>query len=229
MRRGVLVGWHALSFILAGCLFFFFVLPRWPELAGDVSHTWGTVLRVITGVVLALTALPVVFKLLKSRRPEFGTPELALGLRRWSIAGHLLAGLLILATAIAEIWVSLDTAGAWLFGVYGAAAAIAVLGALSFYLAFAAELPPPPPKPLKAKKAPAPQPAPGDPVGDFDTTVEADVDADLDADEETALETDGDADGEPETPTETTDDAPVGQETEGSRRRLRNRRPARTP
>lgn len=228
MRRGVLVGWHTLSFILAGCLFFFFVLPRWPELAGDVSHTWGTVLRIITGVLLALTALPVVFDLLKSRRPEFGTPQLALGLRQWSIAGHLLAGLLILAAAITEIWVSLETAGAWLFGVYGAAAAIAVLGALSCYLAFAAELPPPPPKPLKAKKAPAPQSVTADPAGDSDATV----DADMETDEESVTETedaDEGADGEPETPAETTDDTQRGQGTEGSRRRLRNRRPARTP
>ena len=138
--------------MLAACLYFFFVLPRWPELTGDVSHTSGTVLRIVTGAVLGLTALPVVFTLLKTRPPEFGTPRLALSLRMWSIVGHVLAGAMIIATAIVEIWVSLDRAGQWLFGVYGAAAAIAVLSALAFYLAFAAELPPPPPKALKPKK-----------------------------------------------------------------------------
>ena len=152
MRRGIAVVWHASSFILAAGLYFFFVLPRWPELTGDVSHTWGTVLRIVTGAVLGLTALPVVFTLLKTRRPEFGTPQLALSLRMWSIIGHVLAGAMIIVTAVVEIWVSLDRAGPWLFAVYGAAAAIAVLSALAFYLAFAAELPPPPPKALKPKK-----------------------------------------------------------------------------
>ena len=152
MRRGIAVVWHASSFILAAGLYFFFVLPRWPELTGDVTHTWGTVLRIVTGAVLGLTALPVVFTLLKTRRPEFGTPQLALSLRLWSIIGHVLAGAMIIVTAVVEIWVSLDRAGPWLFAVYGAAAAIAVLSALAFYLAFAAELPPPPPKALKPKK-----------------------------------------------------------------------------
>ena len=109
-------------------------------------------LRIVTGVLLGLAALPVVFTLLKTRKPEFGTPQLALSLRLWSIVAHVLAGVLIIGTAISEIWLSLDTAGQWLFAIYGAAAAIAVLGALAFYLAFAAELPPPPPKPLKPKK-----------------------------------------------------------------------------
>src|SRR6478736_10103087 len=135
MRRGIAVVWHASSFILAACLYFFFVLPRWPELTGDVPHTWGTVLRIVTGAVLGLTALPVLFTLLKKRRPEFGTPQLALSLRLWSIIGHVLAGAMIIVTAVVEIWVSLDRAGPWLFAVYGAAAAIAVLSALAFYLA----------------------------------------------------------------------------------------------
>ena len=99
MRRGIAVVWHASSFILAAGLYFFFVLPRWPELTGDVSHTSGTVLRIVTGAVLGLTALPVVFTLLKTRRPEFGTPQLALSLRLWSIIGHVLAGAMIIVTA----------------------------------------------------------------------------------------------------------------------------------
>jgi len=153
MSRTVAVVWHASFSIAAGVLYFFFVLPRWWELAGDTSHTLGTVLRIVTGALIGLAALPVVFTLLRTRRPEFGTPQLALRLRTSSIALHVLAGVLIIGTAISEIWLSLDSTGQWLFGIYGAAAAIALLGVFTFYLAFAAELPPPPPKPLKPKKA----------------------------------------------------------------------------
>ena len=153
MGRTVAVVWHASFSIAAGVLYFFFVLPRWPELLGDTSHTLGTVLRIVTGALIGLAALPVVFTLLRTRRPEFGTPRLALTLRTSSIALHVLAGVLIIGTAISEIWFSVDNAGQWLFGIYGAAAAIALLGIVAFYLAFVAELPPPPPKPLKAKKS----------------------------------------------------------------------------
>jgi hypothetical protein len=153
MGRTVAVVWHASFSIAAGVLYFFFVLPRWLELLGDTSHTLGTALRIVTGVLIGLAALPVVFTLLRTRRPEFGTPRLALTLRTSSIALHVLAGVLIIGTAISEIWLSVDSAGQWLFGIYGAAAAIALLGILAFYLAFVAELPPPPPKPLKPKKA----------------------------------------------------------------------------
>src|SRR6202008_4783149 len=157
MRRGmgrtVAVVWHASFSIAAGVLYFFFVLPRWPELLGDTSHTLGTVLRIVTGALIALAALPVVFRLLRPHRPDSATPQLALTLRTSSIALHVLAGVVIVGTAISEIWLTVDSAGQWLFGVYGAAAAIALLGIFAFYLASAAELPPPPPKPLKAKKA----------------------------------------------------------------------------
>jgi hypothetical protein len=153
MGRTVAVVWHASFSIAAGVGYFFFVLPRWPELLGDTSHTLGTVLRIVTGALIGLAALPVVFTLLRTRRPEFGTPTLALRLRTSSIALHVLAGVLIIGTAISEIWLSIDSVGAWLFGIYGGAAAIALLGIFAFYLAFVAELPPPPPKPLKPKKA----------------------------------------------------------------------------
>ena len=112
----------------------------------------GTALRIVAGVLIGLAALPVVFTLLRTRKPELGAPQLALSLRTWSIVAHVLAGVLIIGTAISEIWLSLDAAGRWLFGIYGAAAAIAVLGFFAFYLSFVAELPPPPPKPIKAKK-----------------------------------------------------------------------------
>ncbi len=155
MSRTVAVIWHASFSIAAGVLYFFFVLPRWPELLGDTPHTLGTVLRIVAGALIGLAALPVVFTLLRTRRPEFGTPKLALTLRTSSIALHVLAGVLIIGTAITEIWLSLDDAGQWLFGIYGAAAAVALLGVFAFYLAFTAELPPPPPKPLKPKEAQA--------------------------------------------------------------------------
>lgn len=152
MRRSVAVIWHASFSVIAAALYFFFVLPRWYELMGTTSHTLGTVMRIVTGALIGLAALPVVFTLLRTRRPEFGTPQLALRLRTVSIALHVLAAALILGAAISEIWLSLDSAGPWLFGVYGAAAATALLGIFAFYLSFVAEMPPPPPKPLKPKK-----------------------------------------------------------------------------
>ena len=152
MRRGVAVSWHASFSAIAAVLYFVFVLPRWYELTGQTSHSLGTVLRIVAGALIGLAALPVVFTLLRTRRPEFGTPQLALTLRTSSIALHVLAGALIIGTAISEIWLSLDHAGRWLFGIYGAAAAIAMLGMFTFYLAFIAELPPPPPKPLKVRE-----------------------------------------------------------------------------
>ena len=152
MARKWAILWHALFSLGAGILYFFFVLPRWPELVGDTSHALGTTLRIVAGALIGLAALPVVFTLLRTRKPELGTPQLALSIRTWSIVAHVLAGVLIIGTAISEIWLNLDNDGQYLFGIYGAAAAIAVLGFFAFYLAFVAELPPPPPKPIKAKK-----------------------------------------------------------------------------
>ncbi|MGO9152074.1 hypothetical protein [Mycobacterium sp.] len=152
MGRKIAVPWHVVFFLVAGALYFYFVLPRWLELMGDTSQTLGTALRIVTGALIGLAALPVVFTLLRTRKPELGTPQLALSLRTWSIVAHVLAGVLIIGTAISEIWLSLDAAGQYLFAVYGGAAAIALLGLFAFYLSFVAELPPPPPKPIKAKK-----------------------------------------------------------------------------
>lgn len=152
MRRWIAVLWHATFLVIAAALYFFFVLPRWYELTGAWPVGLGSALRIVCGVLIGLAALPVLFTLLRTRKPEFGTPQLALTLRLWSVVLQVLAGVLIIGAAISEFWVSLDTAGAVLFGIYGAAAAIALLGALGFYLAFTAELPPPPPKPLKPKR-----------------------------------------------------------------------------
>jgi hypothetical protein len=240
MSRTVAVVWYASFSIAAGVLYFFFVLPRWPELLGDTSHTLGTVLRIVTGALIGLAALPVVFTLLRTRRPEFRTPQLALTLRTSSIALHVLAGVLIIGTAISEIWISLDSAGAWLFGIYGAAAAIALLGIFAFYLAFVAELPPPPPKPLKPKKAKQgrrgrrkaaeEEGADGASEAEDEATAEADekpaeVTAEAAEPESTAEESQPTAQDEPETEDAEVEDAPPdarpAQSTNG---RLRNRR-----
>ncbi|BBY56130.1 hypothetical protein H7J07_18235 [Mycobacterium koreense] len=155
---------HVVCALIAAALYFFFVLPRWWELTGGIPLTAGTVLRVITGLVIAAAAIPVALNLARVRGPEHGLPQAALSLRIGAIAAHLLAGVLIIATAISEIWLSLDDVGQWLFGVYGGAAAVAVLGMAAFYLAFVAEQPAPPEKPLTpktrrtwfGKKTPAP-------------------------------------------------------------------------
>ena len=194
MGRGVAVIWHGSFSLAAGVLYFFFVLPRTLELLGDISHTQGTTLRIVTGALIGLAALPVVFTLLRTRRPEFGTPKLAVTLRTSSIGLHVLAGALIIGAAVSEIWLSLDSAGQWLFGIYGAAAAIALLGVLTFYLAFVAELPPPPPKPLKVRKRKARRGRKG---------------ADAESVEETAEES-----GEIET-SEATEESEVAEETAG--------------
>ena len=135
---------------------------------------------------------------------------------------------MIIVTAVVEIGVSLDRAGPWLFALYGAAAAIAVLSALAFYLAFAAELPPPPPKALKPKKQKAVRG--GD--GVEDTVAAEDVEAvtaeadDAVADEAveqtvTAEAADDVADGDAEA-----EAGETVEEADAPRRRLRNRRPS---
>ncbi|MCW2654693.1 MAG: hypothetical protein JWR32_5669 [Mycobacterium sp.] len=254
MGRTVAVIWHASFSIAAGVLYFFFVLPRWPELSGDTPHTLGTVLRVVVGVLVALAALPVVFTLLRTRRPEYGTPQLALTMRIWSIVLHVLGGVLIVGTAISEIWLSLDSAGLWLFGIYGAAAAISLLGIAAFYLSFVAELPPPPPRPLKAKdrkrrrggKDAEPDEEADDEKDDHAAAEEKDAEK-VEEEREDVPPDDGEqADGaekapEPEAqPAEVTaeDDTPAAEEdppaaddtvaSEPARGGLRNRRPAKT-
>jgi hypothetical protein len=152
MGRTWAIVWHASFSIIGGVLYFLCVLPRWYELTGEVPHALAMAGRITAGALSGLAALPVVFTRLRTRRPELGTPQLALSIRLWSIVAHVLAGVLIIGTAISEIWLSLDSVGQWLFGIYGAAAAIAVLGIFAFYLAFVAELPPPPPKPIKLKE-----------------------------------------------------------------------------
>jgi hypothetical protein len=204
MRRWVAVLWHASFSCVAAALYFAFVLPRWWELMGVTSHTLGTVLRIVAGALIGLAALPVVFALLRTRRPEFGTPLLALRLRTASIVLHVVAGVLIIGTAFSEIWLSRNDAGQWLFGSYGAAAALALLGIFAFYLADIAELPPPPPKPLKPK---APKQRRGRRDKD-DEVTEDDAPSGATEDEEAAP----DADDQPDEAAETTADDEAGTE-----------------
>ncbi|HUB56806.1 MAG TPA: hypothetical protein VMB04_16810 [Mycobacterium sp.] len=218
MGRKAAVVWHATFSIAAGVLYFFFVLPRWPELMGDTSHTLGTVVRIVAGVLIALAALPVVFTLLRARKPEHGTPQLALTLQTSSIVAHVLAGVLIVGTAISEIWLNLDTVGQWLFGVYGAAAAIALLGIFGFYLSFIAELPPPPPKPLKPKKEKQRRRRGRKKDDEADEAEDADdseADAQDEESEDTEAEADEAADGDEttETPEDTDQPTEVSAET----------------
>jgi MFS family permease len=189
MGRGAATAAHLALWVLAGVLYFLFVLPRWWELMGDTSHSLGTVLRIATGLLIALAALPVLLTLLANRDPEKPTPQLARRLRVWSVILHVLAGALIVGTAVAEIWVSLDKGGPWLFGIYGAAAAIAVLALLAFYLAYTAELPAKAPKPKKDKKAKKADKDLIEEPEDTATTEAADETAAVDEeDEETATE-----------------------------------------
>lgn len=239
MGRKVAIPWHATFSIAAGVLYFFFVLPRWPELMGDTSHSVGTTLRIVTGALVALAALPVVFTQLRTRKPELGTPQLALTIRLWSIVAHVLSGGLIIGTAISEIWLSLDAVGRWLFGVYGGAAAIGVLGVFAFYLSFIAELPPPPPKPIKPKKEKRKKRGLRGKKGDETDEVTEEVaeegaEPEVEETEETeeAPETEASeeaaADEQAEEPVETADapeEAPAAQETEEAKGGLQNRRP----
>ena len=236
MGRTVAVVWHVSFAVAAGVLYFFFVLPRTFELLGDTSHTLGTALRIVTGALIGLAALPVVFTLQRTRRPEFGVPHAALRLRTASIALHVLAAALIIGTAIAEIWISLDSAGQWLFGIYGAAAAIALLAFLTFHLAFVAELPPPPPKPVKVKQRPSRRRSrkqddtadEADAAEETDETVEDTEAATESGDvDETASEpaptTDTESDTETDTASDDDSDASADADTPG---KLQNKRPS---
>lgn len=208
MSRTVATVWHASLSTLAAILYFLFVLPRWWELTGFSPHVLGTVMRVLLGLLVGAMALPVAAVLKQSRKPEYGTPQLALSLRTGSIVAHLVAAALIAGTAVSEIWLSLDSFGVWLFGIYGAAAAIALLGIGAFYLAVVAEMPPPPPKPIKPKAEKQPKQGRlrrkrsdgAKAVDSEDAEDSEDADTDEESDDETDDDTDADAAGadEPE-------------------------------
>lgn len=152
MGRRPATALHLALSVIGAVLYFVFVIPRWWVLLGDFPTTLATVGRIAAAVPIALAAIPVVLFLQQSLKPENATPEIALRLRAWSGVLHVVAGVLIAVTAVVEIWVHLETAGPWLFAVYGAAGAIAVLAVLAFYLSFIAEKPAAAPKPAKPAK-----------------------------------------------------------------------------
>ncbi|HNM12521.1 MAG TPA: hypothetical protein PKI02_13780 [Mycobacterium sp.] len=223
MGRAAATAVHLTLSAVAGVLYFLFVLPRWWELMGDTSHTLGTVLRLVTAALIALAALPVALTLVRTRRTELATPEVALRLRLWSAVAHVLAGVLIAGAAIAEIWLSLDKAGPWLFGVYGAAAAVAILGIGAFYLSFVAEQPPAPPKPPKEEKPRKRRGKKTDEASAGETTDgdEAPAEAESGA-EESADETEAD---EPAAPAAATKPSEKPAEPAAEDGALRNKRP----
>ena len=150
MGRRPAIAVHLLLTLIGAALYIVFVIPRWWVLLGDFPTTLSTVGRIAAGFPIGLAAIPVALDLKESLAAEPRKPEIALRLRAWAGVLHVVAAVLILLTAIAEIWVHLPTAGPWLFAVYGAAGAIAILGVLAFYLSIIAEQPP------KAPKAPKP-------------------------------------------------------------------------
>jgi hypothetical protein len=152
MTRRAAIALHVTLILIGALLYFLFVIPRWWVLTGQIPGTLATTGRIAAGVPIALAAIPVVLTLQRAIEPGEHTPEFVLRLRAWSALLLGIAGALILIAAVAEIWLGLGAAGPWLFAVYGAAGATAVLGVLAFYLSFVAEKPPAPPKPPKASK-----------------------------------------------------------------------------
>ena len=207
MQRRAATTLHLALSLVGAVLYLLFVLPRWWVLTGDFPDTLATGGRIAAGVPIALAAVPVVLNLRQSIKPELGTPELALRLRAWSGVLHVVAGVLLILTAIAEIWTGMGSAGQWLFAVYGAAAAIAVLAALAFYLSFIAAQPPRPPKPAKPAKEKKPRGKRKRAAADIDT---AEVpSSETDATETELTETDA-------TESDATDSESVKTETEPS-------------
>lgn len=152
MRTPAARSLHLGLFLFGVLLYVMFVLPRWWVLTGDIPTSLATVGRIAAGIPIALAGLPVLTILRQSLGRKVKVPEFALRLRAWSAVLHFIAGGLILLAAIAEIWLGLGAAGPYLFAVYGAAAAIAILAALALYLSFVAEKPPAEPKPAKPAK-----------------------------------------------------------------------------
>ena len=198
MGRRAATALHLTLILIGAVLYALFVLPRWWVLTGAMPATLATVGRIAAALPVGAAAAPVWLELQRSLRASAATPELALRLRAWSGALHLIAGALILLAAITEIWLPLDAGGPYLFGVYGAAAAIAVLAVAAFYLSFVAEKPPAPPKPPKPKKQKKPKKPRGKKAdaeaetGPSDSeTTDSEADAESDSAESDGAESDG--------------------------------------
>ncbi len=213
MGRRAATALHLTLILIGAVLYALFVLPRWWVLTGAMPTTLATVGRIATALPVGAAAAPVWLELQRSLRSSAATPELALRLRAWSGALHLIAGALILLAAITEIWLPLSVGGPYLFGVYGAAAAIAVLGVAAFYLSFVAEKPPAAPKPPKAQKPAKPkkEKKPKKPRGEKSDAE----DETGPSDSETGAETDGiDTDTAEPDGNELDGDEPGGDETD---------------
>lgn len=240
MGRRAAIALHLALLLLGTLLYIVFVLPRWWVLIGDIPSTLATAGRIAAGLPIGAAAVPVWLILQRSLRPSAATPELALRLRAWSAVLHVVAGGLILLTAIVEIWLSLTVGGPWLFGVYGAAAAIAILAVAAFYLSFTAEKPPGPAKPPKPKKAPKPKkekkskqkdqksdadavdtaaPEPNPETGPADEAEQADTSAETDS-----AEPSGGLPGEPAEPDEPAGEAKADEPAVSGLRNQRRRR-----
>jgi 4-amino-4-deoxy-L-arabinose transferase-like glycosyltransferase len=206
-------------------------------LTGDIPTAVATAGRIAAGIPIALAAMPAlaILKLALGRKAR--TPELALRLRAWSAVLHVVAGVLILVTAIVEIWLRLAVGGPYLFAVYGAAGAIAILAVLALYLSFVAEKPPAPPKPPKPPKpAKAPKAekvkAPKEPRGKKRDTAAAEATTESAEDEPTpsaASDEDSPADAAETTESaedEATPTAESDEESQPAPGSLRNKRPA---
>lgn len=204
-RRGA-KALHLALLLVGVMLYVTFVLPRWWVLTGDIPTAVATAGRIAAGIPIALAALPVlaILRLALSRKAK--TPELALRLRAWSAVLHVVAGALILVTAVVEIWLRLAVGGPYLFAVYGAAGAIAILAVLALYLSFVAEKPPAPPKPPKPPKATKPKPTkakkvksakPGKELGRKQTDGESGVQETADTDSATGSGLESEAEPEP--------------------------------
>ena len=221
MGRRAATALHLALVLLGVGLYVVFILPRWWVLTGDIPATSATVGRIVAGLPIGAAAVPVWVILQRSLWPSARTPELALRLLAWSAVLHVVAGTLILLTAITEIWLNLEAAGPWLFGVYGAAGAMVILAVAAFYLSFIAEKPPGPPRPPKAVREPRakkekrwgrkrPDKSAGTSTEDADEDLPAaeETTDEADADEPTAAEADG-ADGAESTEAEPTEAEPT--------------------
>lgn len=204
-RRGARLTHLGLS-LLGLVLYVVFVIPRWWVLLGDIPTTLATAGRIVAGFPIAAAAVPVALSLQRSLKDGSAVPELALRLRAWSGVLHIVAGVLIVLTAVAEIWLTSPKAAPWLFAVYGAAAAIAVLGVAAFALSFVAEKPPLPPKPAKVKAAKPKKEKTRRIRGRKDSTATGDAD---DAVESEVAEVEADADDVTEAASETAADTEV--------------------
>lgn len=218
MGRRPAIAVHLALSLIGAALYIVFVIPRWWVLLGDFPTTLSTAGRIAAGFPIGLAAIPVALYLKESLAAEPRKPEIALRLRAWSGVLHVVAGVLVVLTAVAEIWLHLRSAGPWLFAVYGAAGAIAILGVLAFYLSIMAEQPPKAttaPKPAKPAKEKKPR-GKRKRVAEETSTAEAST-----ADAETP---DDEADSETETSADAEESAALAEEpalTGG----LRNKRP----